>query len=404
MNSPLSFDVCVRGAGAVGSSLALALAGSGFRVALVGGGGRRAAASVPTSTSPTQTPATPLAIAPDVRAYALNARAVDLLQRLRVWDALAADARCRVLEMQVHGDRGGHLVFTAWQQREAELAWIVDAAALEAALAEALRYAGGVQQLDAEPADCELRVLCEGARSDSRDAVGARFVRRPYGHSAIATRLVCDQPHGGVAWQWFRSPDILALLPFDRPQVGHAYALVWSVPAEQAQRLAVLDDAAFEAALNEAVAAAVSEVPGAAHPGTLRLGGPRAVWPLTLARADRWCGPGWVLAGDAAHQVHPLAGHGLNLGLADVAALARVLIEARREEPWRSPGDERVLRRYERERAWDTAAMATTTDGLWQLFRSDPPLLRELRNRGMTLLNGLPPLKRWLTAQARDAR
>jgi 2-polyprenyl-6-methoxyphenol hydroxylase-like FAD-dependent oxidoreductase len=103
--------------------------------------------------------------------------------------------------------------------------------------------------------------------------------------------------------------------------------------------------------------------------------------------------------GDAAHVVHPLAGQGLNLGLADVAALARVIAE---REPWRSLGDATLLRRYERERAGPTAAMALVTDGLHHLFAHDQPVLRELRNRGMTLLDNLAPLKRLLTAQALD--
>ena len=107
------FDVCVRGAGAVGSTLALALSAGGLRVALVDAAPLRAAGGE------------------DLRTFALNARAVALLQQLRVWDALPPDAACRVNRMRVHGDAGGHLDFSAWQQCEAEIAWIVDAAALE---------------------------------------------------------------------------------------------------------------------------------------------------------------------------------------------------------------------------------------------------------------------------------
>jgi 2-polyprenyl-6-methoxyphenol hydroxylase-like FAD-dependent oxidoreductase len=107
-----------------------------------------------------------------------------------------------------------------------------------------------------------------------------------------------------------------------------------------------------------------------------------------------------VLLGDAAHVVHPLAGQGLNLGLADVATLARV-IESR--ESWRSLGDEKLLRRYARERATPTWAMGQVTDGLLRLFSQRTPAARELRNRGLTLVNQLPPLKRWLTARALDS-
>jgi 2-polyprenyl-6-methoxyphenol hydroxylase-like FAD-dependent oxidoreductase len=104
-----------------------------------------------------------------------------------------------------------------------------------------------------------------------------------------------------------------------------------------------------------------------------------------------------VLLGDAAHVVHPLAGQGLNLGLADVAALVEVI---RGRESWRSLGDERLLRRYARERIAKTWAMGQMTDGLLRLFSQEAPMLRELRNRGLTLVNHLSPLKRWLTARA----
>ncbi|MFN5048816.1 FAD-dependent monooxygenase, partial [Roseateles sp.] len=215
--------------------------------------------------------------------------------------------------------------------------------------------------------------------------------RHGYGQQAIAARLVVDQPHQGVARQWFRAPDVLALLPFERPQAERSYGLVWSLPSERAQELLAAGPAEFESALLEATEGVV---------GPLRLAGGRAAWPLSLGRADRVSGPGWALLGDAAHVVHPLAGQGLNLGLADVAALARVL---REREAWRALGDERLLRRYERARLAPTLAMGELTDGLLRLFASETPGLRELRNRGMGLLNQLPPLKRWLTARALGA-
>lgn len=377
MSGMANLDVCIRGNGAVGLSLALALARQGLRVGVVG-------------PAPAGTPALP-----DVRAYALNAASRQLLTDLRVWDALPADAVTAVDEMHIAGDApGGRLGFSAWQQGVEALAWIVDAAALEATLLTAARFAPHLTMLGASDAGADaaaLTVLAEGKASASRAALGVRFERQAYGHTALAARLVADQAHGNVARQWFRAPDVLALLPFDRPEAARSFGLVWSLPAERAAELQAAPPAELEAALAEATGGVV---------GALRLASPLAAWPLAIAQADRLCGPGWVLVGDAAHQVHPLAGQGLNLGLADVASLARV-IAAR--EPWRTLGDPILLRRHVRERAGATRAMGWVTDGLLHLFANPQPLARELRNRGMGLLNQLAPIKRFLTQRALDA-
>jgi ubiquinone biosynthesis UbiH/UbiF/VisC/COQ6 family hydroxylase len=369
MSSPV---ICVRGSGAVALCAALALGRRGLDVRL------QAALHTPRV---------------DVRTYALGASAVGLLQQLRVWDALPADARTPVLDMQIAGDQpGSGLHFSAWSAALDALTWIVDAAELEAALRAALRFAPHVALVDPDRpvADAALLVLAEGRDSASRERLGVQMPRAMYGQRGVAARLRADQAHGGLARQWFRSPDVLALLPFDRPEPGASYGLVWSLPDAQADALLALDDAAFEAQLMQATGGVA---------GGLHLASERAAWPLALARADAVSGPGWVLLGDAAHLVHPLAGQGLNLGLADVLALDAV-IAAR--EPWRPPGDPKLLRRYARLRALPTLAMGGLTDALLQLFASPQPVLRELRNRGLTLVDHLPPLKRWLVASARQ--
>jgi ubiquinone biosynthesis UbiH/UbiF/VisC/COQ6 family hydroxylase len=370
-----SFDVCVRGSGAVGLSAALALARHGLKVALAGG-------AAPAGRF-------------DVRTYALNAASVALLGQLKVWDALPADARTAVYDMHIEGDApGAALDFSAWSQGTGQLAWIVDAAELESALHRAAQFAPHVTRLDAADADAgvdaPLLVLAEGKASATRERLGVRMPRFGYGQRAVAARLVSDRAHAGLARQWFRSPDVLALLPFDRPQPGHGYGLVWSLPDEQAAAMMALPAEAFEQALNDATGGAA---------GTLRLSAPRADWPLMLAHAEAVSGPGWVLVGDAAHVVHPLAGQGLNLGLADVAVLAQVLAA---REPWRPLGDARLLSRYARERALAVRAMGHVTDGLLQLFASPQPWVKELRNRGLTLLNSATPVKRFLTSRALD--
>jgi 2-polyprenyl-6-methoxyphenol hydroxylase-like FAD-dependent oxidoreductase len=370
-----SFDICIRGVGVVGSALALALSRQGLNVAL-------------------QTPSPAAPRAADVRAYALNAASVALLQSLKVWDALPAAKRTAVYDMAVLGDGDARLHFSSWQQAVRELAFIVDAAALEAELAAALRYAPHVA-MAAQPVAAGLLVLAEGRDAASREALGVHFARQDYGQRAIAARLSTDTAHAGTARQWFRSPDVLALLPMDEPAPGLGCALVWSLPQTRAGELLALDDAAFEAELMRATAGGA---------GALRLASERQSWPLILGRADKVAGAteqgSWALVGDAAHVIHPLAGQGLNLGLADVACLARILAK---RQSWRSVGDARLLARYARERTGPTQAMATMTDSLLQLFAHEAPWARELRNRGMGLVNQATPLKRWLINKALGA-
>ena len=370
-------DVQVRGAGLVGQALALSLARIGLRVALL---------PEPVSAA--------AARGPDVRAYALNAASVALLRGLKVWDTLPPHAATAVHDMHVEGDASGAaLDFSSWEQHVGELAWIVDAAVLERELAAAVRFSPHISVLsaDAAGAAAPLSAICEGKWSATREAHRVVTDRRPYGHRAIAARVVSDRPHAGVARQWFRSPDVLGLLPFDAPVPASSYAIVWSVPDARADELMALDDSAFTDALMHATGGVA---------GTLRLASERAAWPLMRAQAGQWCGEGWVLLGDAAHVVHPLAGQGLNLGLADVAALTRVL-ESR--ESWRELGDAKLLRRYVRERLTPTRAMVEITDALLHLFAHPAPAVRELRNRGLSLVNRASILKRWLTSRALDS-
>jgi 2-polyprenyl-6-methoxyphenol hydroxylase-like FAD-dependent oxidoreductase len=365
-----NFDISIRGTGVVGQALSLSMAKLGLHVALVPQDhGRRCDQ-------------------PDVRAFALNAASKALLVSLKVWDALPQHAATPVHDMRISGDApAGVLAFSAWQQQVSELAHITDAAQLEQALVDAVRYAPHITLLAQEP-PAALRLLCEGKASSTREGLGAVFERQDHGQCAIAARVTTPQPHQNTAHQWFNSPDVLALLPFDSPKPHHSFALVWSMPTAQAQAFMALDAAEFETQLAQATH--TLGVP-------LKLASERASWPLLHGRATTWCGPGWALVGDCAHVVHPLAGQGLNLGLADVSALCSVIAQ---REPWRALGDARLLRRYERMRLMPTQAMGQLTSGLLQLFSSQNATLRTVRNHGMGMLNQLTPIKRWLTHRA----
>ena len=375
---PQTFDICIRGAGVVGRTLALLLARERLRVALV-------------------TAAPPPGAPSDVRAYALNSASRTLLESLRSWpdDIHATPVR----RMQVWGDQGGEVVFDAASQGVESLAWIVDVPALEARLSEAVRFQPQVEVV-AAPVPATLTAICEGRASTTRTELGVEFDVTAYPQHAIATRLECEYPHAETARQWFGSDDsILAFLPLGGVQ-GQSVAVVWSVPAQQVPGLMELDAKEFARRLEAASQGVL---------GSLRLAGERATWPLQLAQAQQWCGAlpashgagaasgSWVLAGDAAHNVHPLAGQGLNLGLGDVQALAEVL---RTREAWRSVGDLRLLRRYERQRKAGILPMGLTTDGLQQLFaRSEAPW-QLLRNWGMSGFERSGPLKDWIARRA----
>jgi 2-polyprenyl-6-methoxyphenol hydroxylase-like FAD-dependent oxidoreductase len=375
------FDVCIRGGGMVGSTLALLLAQQRLRVALC-----------------VQPPSPGTAPGPDghgdIRAYALNAASHQLLESVRAWPETAPtpDAQPPVTpveRMEVHGDQGGALTFLASASGQPALNWMVDVPALQARLNDALRFQSHVQVLTAPatPPSAALTVICEGRRSATRAEWGLSYEVKAYPHHAVAARLTLPAPHQGVARQWFDKGEIMALLPLGGPS-GQDAALVWSVPADKARHLQTLDASGFLTELAQVCQLDAQHMTLTHAPQS---------WPLELSQADRWVLPGVALAGDAAHAMHPLAGQGLNMGLADAAELARVL---QQREYWRSLGDIKLLRRYERARKADFSAMGQLTDGLFTLFRQDHKLVQQLRNWGMTGVDRLPPLKSWLTRQA----
>lgn len=359
----------------VGQTLALLLARDRLRVALVGH---------PRS-----------ADTPDVRAYALNSASRELLRSVRAWPETDDSGPqpgtiTPVSAMRVWGDDGGELGFTASEQGSEALTWIVDVPALEQRLNDAVGFQGSIERMTATP-PAALTVVCEGKRSQTREQAGLGFDVRPYPHKAVAARLRCELPHGGVARQWFAQGEVMALLPLGGAQ-GNSVALVWSVEAARADAWLLADPSV----LAQAVQARSANILG-----TLHMESSAQAWPLELSLAQRWIARTasgcMALAGDAAHAMHPLAGQGLNVGLADAAELARVL-HAR--EYWRELGDMKLLRRYERARAAEVGAMGWVTDGLFGLFAHEDSRVQALRNWGLNSFNRSGPVKRWLARQA----
>lgn len=381
-----TFDVCVHGAGIVGQTLALLLAKERLRVAL--------------------RPAPSKAHSTDVRAYALNAASKSILESLRVWPE--RQHATPITAMEVHGDASGMVNFSAAEHGAGALAWVVDVPALEEKLSQAVKFQPLIEVLASDaPAtpvvQAELTVVCEGKNSLTRQTLGVDFDVTPYNQHAIAARLQGAYPHGGIARQWFRDGEILALLPLsdaidavsdtNMGEQGNSVALVWSVSPERAQALMALSQEEFSDTVAQACGMAM---------GKMQLYSERAVWPLQLARANKWVGRQsdmgtWALAGDAAHTVHPLSGQGLNLGLGDVAELAKVLSS---RPYWRSVGDLKLLRAYERARKLQTLTLGTVTDGLQQLFARDTAPVQALRNWGMQGFEHSGIIKQWVTKRA----
>jgi ubiquinone biosynthesis UbiH/UbiF/VisC/COQ6 family hydroxylase len=344
----------------------------------------------------------------DLRVYALNRDAQTLLTKLRVWNALDQARLAPVDAMDISGDgaRAGRLRFDAYAARSSQLAWIVEDRNLNVALDAALQFApnlrvlvGRAQQLDVHPErasiklenndviDAALIVGADGAQSWVRTQCDIGIDYRSYGQRAVVANFSCERPHNGVAWQWFTGEEgIVALLPLP----GQRVSLVWSAPdtfADVLLRESPRQIAERLMRLSKGVIGQLQPLP----PERLR------ALPLMLLRPHAMIAPRVALVGDAAHVIHPLAGHGMNLGFADVTALLRVQAE---REPHRDCGDARVLARYARLRKEDVLLMQIATDGLERLFAVELEPLRVARNLGLNLVNSLPVLKRMLISRA----
>jgi len=340
----------------------------------------------------------------DARVFALNHTAKNLLSRLKVWDALNADRIAPVESMHVRDDTGAELILDAYAANQQEVAWIIEDQNINHALDTVLRFTPNVQVVkgktetmsadfsqliltDGTVLQADLWIGADGAQSWLRNWAEIGVDYRSYGQRGVVVNFSCSKPHLGIAHQWFVGEQgIIALLPLP----GQRVSLVWSAPEPLALQL-----------LSETTEQLASRL---AHYCNEPLGELTALppqraqaFPLNFISPHSMTGPKFALIGDAAHVVHPLAGHGMNLGFGDVVALLDAVTE---REAWRKCGDERVLQRYARSRKEDVVLMQLATDGLSRLFGSTLTPVKTLRNAGLNLVNKLPFLKKQLMLQA----
>jgi 2-octaprenyl-6-methoxyphenol hydroxylase len=378
------FDVAIVGGGLVGATLALALGGAGFRVALID----------------REPPAAKTSDAYDGRASAIALGSKHVLAGLALWPSLARDAG-PIRDIRVSD--GPSRLFLHYDHREVSdeaLGYIVEnrhlrralAGALDACPAIARRAPVALQALE-RSADAATLALGDGTRLAARLVIGAdgrsSRVREAAGIAITAwrypqTAIVCsvrhERPHHAVAHERFLDAGPFALLPLKDP---HRASIVWTESNRRVDTMLALDDAGLSRAMTERFGDTL---------GALAIEGGRWTWPLGLHHAQRYVDARLALVGDAAHGIHPIAGQGLNLGLRDVAALAEVLVDARRLGL--DIGDAGVLERYQRWRRPDNVALVVATDSLNRLFTTDLAPVRLARDLGLAAVNQLPPLKR----------
>jgi len=394
------FDVIIAGGGLTGPTLAIALADAGFSVALCD------AEPLEARLAPTY----------DGRASAIAAANWRQWRVLGVAAALEPDAqpirRILVTDGPAPGPSAGPLppFFLEFSSDDlgAEpgepMGWMIENRRIRQALAAALKSrkvatfapaavtdaVAGEEGCTATLADgrtleAPLLVGAEGRRSVVRAAAGIGVYGWDYGQCGVVATVRLERDHEGVAHEYFLPGGPFAILPLKDQRAS----LVWSEKKTRAEALVASSPEAFEAHLARRFGAFL---------GAATLEGGRMQFPLSLQMAERMIAPRVALVGDAAHAVHPIAGQGLNIGLKDVAALAEVIVEARRlGEDYSS---ELVLERYARWRRLDAAGLAVATDLFTRLFSNDHPALRLVRGAGLSLVNRLAPAKRLFVREA----
>ena len=380
------FDVLIVGGGLAGLSLACALRDTRLKIALL-------------ESSPSQPSA-----GWDARVYAISPANAEFLQAIGVWKHLDGERISPIAAMKIVGDSGAKLDFSAYETGVAELGWVLESSLMACELWENVKRQANLTLLcpaapnaikmgeksveltlaEGQVLSTKLLVGADGGDSWVRGAAGLQAIATPYGEMGLVANFECEHPHRGIARQWFRDDGVLAWLPLP----GNRISVVWSTPDVHAGELLALPA--------EALALRVASAGGDAL-GSLKLLTPASAFPLRLLRVPQTIGSRVALLGDAAHGIHPLSGHGINLGYQDAKALAALLAAT---PEWQDVGSERLLQRYQRARREETLLVQYTTHTIRRLFRETLPGMRPLRNLGLGLTNTLPVVKNALVRYA----
>ena len=379
----LNCDVLIVGGGLVGGTLASALAHWGLRTVVVD----------------TQDPSVGLDAEFDGRASAIALASQRLLESVGLWDSMTENA-CPIEDIRV--TEGNSPFFLHYDHKDTEsqaFGYMIENRSIRRALYDRMSTLENIQILAPDQVDilersvsgvraglksgvsvsAALVIGADGRNSTTRREANIRTTGWSYDQTGIVCTVEHQEPHHHIAHEHFLPAGPFAILPLWKNRAS----IVWAERSDLAPAIMALDDADFLEELKPRFGDFL---------GDLKVIGPRWAYPLTLKFAERAIDLRLALIGDALHGMHPIAGQGLNMGLRDVAALAEVLVDARRLGM--DLGDRIVLERYQRWRRFDNTLMLAATDGLNRLFSNTIGPVRLARDLGLSAVNKMGPLKK----------